>query len=236
MEVSSGTTQAGATAPPTSWSIQIFFQIFLHPYILCFGSLVNLASNECEGRGCHEEKITMYKKVKVQKTHDKKNKHYRESRKRCKKQNCNFSKRKWKWKRHNAQAQLISKPPLAWNTSFLGSWLRSHCQEADRLIIFLQVTIQTSLTTQFTEDLIEKDFPPDEMSACLKVWAWRHSLSAPFVCPETHSICLYQRRVWCMVHSTEWLVFLSAFYLLVSSRGAYHIYVHTKSACIRRNV
>ena len=64
------------------------------------------------------------------------------------------------------------------------------------------------------------------MSTCLKVWAWRHSLSAPFVWPETHSICLYQRSVWCMVHSTEWLVFLSAFYLLVSSRGAYHIHAY----------
>ena len=128
----------------------------------------------------------------------------------------------WKWKRHNAQAQLISKPPLAWNTSFLGAWLRSHCQVAGRPIKYTSIhTIPTSLT-QFTQDLIEKDFPPDEMSACLKVWAWRHSLSAPFVWPETHSICLYQRSVWCMVHSTEWWV-LSAYYLLVSSRGAYHI-------------
>ena len=137
-------------------------------------------------------------------------------------QNCNFSKWKWKWKRHNAQAQLISKPPLAWNTSFLGAWLRSHCQVTYFLHIFTSIQYRHRFA-QFSHDLIEKDFPPDQMSACLKVWAWRHSLSAPFVWPETHSICLYQRSVWCTVHSTEWLV-LSAYYLLVSSRGAYHIH------------
>ena len=136
-------------------------------------------------------------------------------------QNCNFSKWKWKWKRHNAQAQLISKPPLAWNTSFLGAWLRSHCQVTYFLHIFTSIQYRHRFA-QFSHDLIEKDFPPDEMSACLKVWAGRHSLSAPFVWPEMHSICLYQRSVWCTVHSTEWLV-LSAHYLLVSSRGAYHI-------------
>ena len=33
---------------------------------------MNLSSNECEGKDCHEEKNTIYKKVKVQMTHDKK--------------------------------------------------------------------------------------------------------------------------------------------------------------------
>ena len=76
MEVSSGTTQAGGHS---TTNILVHLNILPSKYssknfsihIFCVGLLMNLASNEYEGRGCHEEKNTIYKKVKVQTTHDK---------------------------------------------------------------------------------------------------------------------------------------------------------------------
>ena len=76
MEVSSGTTQAVGHSTtnilvhpnilPSKYSSK-YFSIHIISVLL-----VNLSSNECEGKDCHEEKNTIYKKVKVQMTHDKK--------------------------------------------------------------------------------------------------------------------------------------------------------------------